>query len=253
MYAFALRAFLLIGACIISLPALAGVGGTSAGIDPTIGIQGTNPSPDVQSQSTGFVAQNQQLQNAAGQNGNSPPVSTTLQSMAPNQASASATQANAKGNPQDPSDPKANGQAPAQPAAPPPPPPTYVSVVKHLKPDTASTTDVVAVPVTTPAPAQPPAHAAAAVATPSLPAATPPAIAAPTPATPTPRASAKAAANAANHTGAEHTPETSGSTGGSGDAPDGYTFCLGLGIAALLLAIALSTYLRAQRDETVQR
>jgi hypothetical protein len=240
------RVFLLIAACAPFANALAGVGATSSGVSTNIGTGSTDPSAGVQQQSAGFTQQNQQLQNASA------PGAAASLAMPGSATGANPSKSNAAGNSPGSTDPaQAAGAAPgaaAAPAVPPPPPPTYVSVVKHLKPDAppADTvaTGVVAVPTTTPPPAQVDATPAAPARAPAM-----------TPAVPTaaPRPVARADANVANHTGAEHMPDASGSTGGRGDAPDGITFYAGLGLALALLAFALSTYLRAQRDETVRR
>lgn len=259
MHAIALRHFILIVSCLAAAPALAGIGGTSSGVTSTVGTQGTNASPDVQQQSAGFVQQNQQLQEA--QNSVSP--SGIVQPGGVANAAGVAGAAGAKGAPNAPnpgskespgdpgSAPSATPAIPATPPAPPPPPPTYVSVVKHLTPsqeaaDAAGAVAVAPVPVgdppdLAPAPVKadpPPAPVKAAMAAPPT---------APVASTPT-----NAAANA--KIGASERPTDAGIiSGGSGPAPDGYTFYIGFGIALLLLAIAFGAYLSSQKDEVARR
>jgi hypothetical protein len=241
MPATALRHIVLLAACALSAQALAGVGTTSAGVTPTGGQTSTDPSSDVQSQSSGFVQQNQQLQNAASPNGIPLPagaVATGAKSAQPGQVNSVDGSGNA-----------AQGSAAqaAAPSTPPPPLPTYVSAVKHLS-NPAADTNVTATLL-------PPTLSAAHV--PQLPADTisaprsAPPVANPVPTNrPVVTAAAKAAAAAASNADASAPPAV---TGGRGAAPDGYTFYAGLTIAGLLLAFAFGAFLRTGKDETSGR
>ncbi len=251
MHTIAVRHFILIASLLAATPALAGVGGTSSGVTSTVGIQGTNASPEVQQQSAGFVQQNQQLQDA--QNGASPN-GIVMPGGGANAAGArgAANGANAA-NPANPESGEkgAPGSAPATPPPPPPPPPTYVSVVKHLTPgsDSADPAGTTAAPVTVVAPATPattvmPAQAKAD----SLPA--PAKVTAPPPVAGAP---STATENAEKIGASERTAETGVVSGGRGPAPDGYTFYVGFGIALLLLVIAFGAYLSSQKDEAGRR
>jgi hypothetical protein len=226
----------------------AGAGFTSGGVTTTGGTNSTDPSSDVQSQSSNFVQQNQQLQNTnTGANGGttgvvSLPGGKTL-ATDPNAASqgkpGDADAKNADGKSGTPGQP---GQAAAAPAVPPPPPPDYVSVVKHLnKPaaGTASTTVVAANATAEPAPAEPPKPAPDTTPPPPR---TPPVQAAPR---------VNRVAEADKHP-AEHPAPPPAVSGGSGAAPDGYTFYVGLGLAGLLLGFAGITYVRGDRDESLR-
>lgn len=253
MHAMALRLFLLIAACVVSGPALAGVGGTSAGVTSNIPGQSTDPSADVQAQSAGFVQQNQQLQNGAAPNGIAIPGSAIGTN------AGQATTANVGGNGesrQKPGDPAAANAQPAAPHTPPPPPPTYVSVVKHLTPQTPDT-DSTAKPVVVV-----PAAVAPTIAPTIPPPAREKAEASPTAVTPVPDAPPHAAINRARMDAVDANAPKNTATdraapapvaGGRGDAPDGFAFYAGLGVALLLLAVALAAYLRAQRDEAAIR
>ncbi|MDR3388694.1 MAG: hypothetical protein P4L92_16730 [Rudaea sp.] len=246
MHSIALRRFLLLAACVVSLPVLAGVGATSSGVSTTLPTTGTNPSASVQDQSAGFVQQNQQLQNASAQNGIAMPAGTPGATSTGANGTVTTAPAAKSGEPSRPGDPAAQAAAPATPAPPPAPPPTYVSVVKHLgKPGTPDTETAAAAPLVvpiaqTPAPVEPPK------ADPP-----PPAAQVPTPApVPAPQAPvANTHANAADARPPANRIAPPVVTGGSGEAPDGITFYIGLGIAFLLLGVALTAYLRAQRDE----
>ncbi|HZP67398.1 MAG TPA: hypothetical protein VFB32_13940 [Rudaea sp.] len=243
----------------ICAPALAGVGATSSGVTGTVGS--TDPSPDVQSQSANFVQQN------AANNGATGAVvggTTTLPSGVPvaaNSAGAAgatdaskgaagnATGADAKSKPGDPAN-----SAPAVPAAPPPPPPTYMSVVKHLKPDAPATTTVaVAPPAVAPATSTP-ASAAGATAPPNSTPAPAPAPHPPAPAS-HPTTPATVAASSAKPEPAAKRPASSAPvvTGGTGAAPDGLTFYVGSGIAAALCAMAFAAYVRSQQDDAARQ
>lgn len=241
MPATALRHIVLLAAWALSAQALAGVGTTSAGVTPTGGQTSTDPSPDVQSQSSGFVQQNQQLQNAASPNGIPLPagaVAAGAKSTQPGQENSVDGSGNAAQ--------RSAAQA-AAPPTPPPPPPTYVSAVKHLSNPAADTK----VTSTLLPPALSTAHL------PQLPADTAPALrSAPPVANPVPTnrpvvtAVAKPVAAVAANTNASTPPAI---TGGRGAAPDGYTFYAGLIIAGLLLAFAFGAFLRTGKDETSGR
>lgn len=259
MHAIALRRFILITAwlitvCLASVPALAGVGGTSAGVTTNIPGQSTDPSADVQAQSAGFVQQNQQLQNGATPIGIAVPASASGTAAGQGNAAGSPTDVNSKQKPGG-ADP-ANAQ-PVAPPPPPPPPPTYVSVVKHLAPQTpdtnsASGTAVIAsVPIASTV-VPPPAPSAQEKADPSSAAIAPIPVAPPRAAINRARADA-ADVNAEKTAATDHAVTTRAITGGRGEAPDGFAFYTGLGIALLLLAVALATYLRTQRDEAAVR
>lgn len=213
----------LLGCLLLSVPALAGVGAQSSGVAST---DPTNPSTDVQQQSAGFVAQNQQLQNAPANNGIALPGSVT----------GAAAAGGAKG--EDAKD-AAAAQKPQTPAAPPPPPPTYVSNMRPLnraaeptapeqvvsaKPEasSATTAPAPAKPVAAPVQRKPPLAPQIAVAPKPKPVVAP---------------MREAPASV---------PEPGG---GRGAAPDEYTFYFGLAIAAALLALALATFLRIGRGE----
>lgn len=247
--------------CIASAAAQAGVGATSSGVLPTGAAGSTDPSAAVQQQSSGFVQQNQA--NAAN-NGTGVPqggaTATTINGVVQPAGAGSNVDGRDKalnaagGN-------AAAAAAPATPPAPPPPPPTYVSNIKRVTPAESpaagtSTTTVAATPVVAPVnahePALDPAPAAAAAA-PTKPAPPRPVAPKPAPATATNAAvpAATAAAKAATAKSAAEVPAVV--SGGSGAAPDGYTFYLGIGIALALLVFALATYLRTQQDETARR
>ena len=208
--------------------AFAGVGTTSAGVTT---VDPNNPSTDVQQQSSGFVAANQQAQNAANGGIVLPSgVAGTVQASqnAAGSANAGGAQAGESGT-------ATEHAAPAVPPPPPPPPPTYESRMRPLGPTT----------VVQPTPA-PPAAVAAPVQKPVR-----------TPEKPAEKAQAQPALMpAANHNRAapvekkqdEPMPLAAADPGGGrGAAPDGYTFWFGLLIAGALLALAAVTYLRIQR------
>lgn len=254
MHTMALRRLLLLAGCVTSVHALAGVGGTSAGVTTNIPGQGTEASPDVQAQSAGFVQQNQQLQNGAAPNGVAVPATANGTNAGPRNA-ANAGQGNTANAPvggdsrQKPGDPDPANAKPAVPPTPPPPPPTYVSVVKHLTPQTTD-------PDNTAKPVADVANAVKPAAQPALPAAAkagdpPPAPVAAPRATVNPARASAADANVAKNAATDRTAPAV--AGGRGEAPDGFAFYAGLGIAILLLAIALAAYLRTQRDEAAIR
>lgn len=246
--------------CVASADALAGVGGQSAGVIPTGAGTNTDPSAAVQQQSAGFVQQNAAAGNAAGTpqgTASSTVINGVVQPGSSGTGGARDKALDANGNP-------TQAAAPAVPAAPPPPPPTYVSNVKRVTPAsdasaaTSTTTTSTAVPAAAPPaaatkrpdtaslepkPVEPDALATAAK--PAEP---------PHPAQPKPAAANTANPAAGKPAAASKTAvEANIITGGSGAAPDGYTFYLGIGVALALLVFALSTYLRTQKDETARR
>lgn len=215
--------------------AFAGVGTTSAGVTT---VNPNNPSTDVQQQSSGFVAANQQAQNAANggivlPNG----VAGTAQTgqNAAGNAGANGAQAGQPGG----SAAAAEHAPPAvpPPPPPPPPPPTYESRMRPVTPAI----------VVAPAPAQP--------ATPAAPAPKPVQVLE-KPAQPAVKPAVVPAPNANRVPPIEKKQDEPAPAvmadpgGGHGAAPDGYTFWFGLLIAGALLALAAVTYLRIQRGET---
>lgn len=231
---------ILAAGCIFSVPVLANVGATNAGVTTTIPQDPTQPSADVQSQSSGFVQQNQQLgnqQNQAqqGQNG------IVLPGGVAQSGSQSGTASSAN-----PNSPEAgnNGGAAATPQTPPPPPappPEYQSLIKPVVRDTPSSSDVVAG-------TQVASTAAPTTAVPSPPPAREMPRAASAPIAPNPPAPAKAAPKLLPDAAVKANVTPPANTGGRGAAPDGYTFLLGLLVTCALLAFALVTYLRIGRS-----
>jgi len=223
--------------------AIAGVGGTSAGVTTTIG-NSNEPSADVQAQSAGFVQQNQQNQQA--QQGGQSVSGVVLPVGAvpdPAKVAADKSAAAATGKSTD-----ASGAAAvvAVPAAPPPPPPVYESTMRRLEKRNAPTTPP---PMTVEAsgppgavrkddaqPAVRPAEPAPAVAVAPVQAQTKPAQSVPRVTPPAVEVSPE-----------RITPPAV--TGGRGEAPDGFTFYSGVTIAGALLAFALATFLRIGRNE----
>ncbi len=217
-------------------PALAGVGTTSAGVTTT---DPNAPSANVQQQSAGFVAANQQLQNGATsgialQAGAAGGAAQTGQNAAGNADSKGAQtgQTGAQGA-------AAEHAAPAVPAAPPPPPPTYESKMRPINQPAAV--------AAAPTPPHPTASAPPVLAPVHLPAPAPP-LAAKPPAVPVANQDHARAAEKSNAEAAPAVPADPG--GGRGAAPDDYTFWFGLLIAGALLALAAVTYLHIQRGET---
>ncbi len=233
----ALRFLLLLAACAVSVQASAGVGATSAGVIPSVGGTSTDPTSNVQSQSSGFVQQNQQAQSATTPNG-----STLLAGIAAGAAPGQAAANNVSGNAAQAADAKAAASATDTPAVPPPPPPTYVSVMKHVNPSASDSA----------APASPPLRVEAAPAAPS--GVKPPPSAAPL---------KLAAAPERRGTHPPVTPivkpvaqvdaEPPAVTGGRGAAPDGVTFYSGLAIAGTLMALAFSLFLRTGKNDGTPR
>ncbi|HST27474.1 MAG TPA: hypothetical protein VLK26_03800 [Rudaea sp.] len=212
-------------------PAFAGVGTTSAGVTT---VDPNNPSTDVQQQSSGFVAANQQAQNAAN-GGIALPNGVAGTAQAGQNA---AGNAGANGAQPGGSNAAVEHAPPAVPPPPPPPPPTYES---RMRPVTSTT-------VVAPAPTQPAAPAAPVhepVHLPEKPAQStvkPAVVPAPNPNRAPPIEKKQDDA----------TPTlTADPGGGRGAAPDGYTFWFGLLIAGALLALAAATWLRIQRGEAL--
>jgi hypothetical protein len=225
----------------------AGVKGTGGGVTTSVGNPDpTTPSADVQSQSSGFVQQNQQSANtgaagtlltpggpvqsgAAGQ--------TTGPGAGSSTAAGDASAKGADGKPVAPGTPGAPGAAaaaaPAQPAA---PPPDYVSVVRRLNRQPGDKAQQVDVVTDKPARAEA-AEPQEAVSDPVPPPKPPPQN------QPHPIPN-HAVADADKHVAPERAASPPAATGGRGAAPDGYTFYIGLILAGALLAFAASLYLR---------
>ena len=218
---------------VCAAPAHAGVGTTSAGVTTT---DPNAPSANVQQQSAGFVAANQQLQNGAPRGIELPggAAGQTSQNSAGNADSKSVQtgQTGAQGT-------AAEHAAPAVPAAPPPPPPTYESKMRPInQPATTAAAPTPPHPAASAPPMQAAVHASAQA----------PPVAAKPPAAP---AANEMHARPAEKSNAEAAPAVAADPGGGrGAAPDGYTFWFGLLIAGALLALAAVTYLRIQRGET---
>ncbi|MGA9333946.1 MAG: hypothetical protein WBV39_06685 [Rudaea sp.] len=243
MRALFIQLAILSAGSIFSASAMAGVGATNSGVTTTLPQDPTQPSADVQSQSSGFVQQNQQLANQqsqarARQTGIVLP-NGTVQSGSQSRAAASANPANPNG-----AESGKNGAPDAAAQTPPPPPappPVYQSVIKPVVRDTSPAGDDVAdmaVASTTAAPAAIPPP--------------PPVRAKPHPVhdaiTPRRTAPARTAAKHSAVASSKPAPIAAANTGGRGSAPDGYTFMLGLLATGVLLAFALVTYLRLGRS-----
>lgn len=214
-------------------PAIAGVGTTSAGVTT---VDPNNPSADVQQQSSGFVAANQQAQNAAS-GGSVLPNGVAGSAQAGQNAAGNGGTSGAQTGQPGGSKAAAEHAPPAVPPPPPPPPPTYESKMRPVTPA------IVAAPAPTQpaastAPAQKPVHAPEKTAQPTV---KPAIVPAPNPnrAPPVEKKQDEPALTVTADPG-----------GGRGAAPDGYTFWFGLLIAGALLALAAVTYLRIQRGET---
>jgi len=246
--------------CVASAHAVAGVGGQSAGVIPTGAGTNTDPSAAVQQQSAGFVQQNAANGGAAGTPQGTASSSTAINGVAQPGSSGAG---GARDKALDANGSAAQAAAPAVPAAPPPPPPTYVSNVKRV----TSASDASGATTTTTATALPaPGPPAASAKRPDTAQMEPQAVeadalataqkpAAPHPAPAKPAAAANTASPAAGKPAAatKSAAEANIVTGGSGAAPEGYTFYLGIGVAMALLVFALTTYLRTQKDETARR
>ncbi|MGH8040876.1 MAG: hypothetical protein ACREPN_02400 [Rudaea sp.] len=210
---------------VCSASVFANAGTTSAGVTTT---DPNAPSTDVQQQSSGFVAANQQLQNGIAMPGTAAGGVQAGESgaSAAGDPAGSSTDVNAAAG-------HANGaENPATPAAPPPPPPNYESRMRPLNRSTN----------TEPAAEPPPPRSV------STPAASAPTVVNKPPRVVTKPAPAPTAAEKPAATPTSTTATNAG--GGRGEAPDGYTFWLGLIVAGALLALALTAYLRIGRGET---
>lgn len=232
------RLALLLLLTAVALPALAGVGAQSSSVTT---VDPNAPSTEVQQQSSGFVAQNQQMQNAAGANHGI---------ALPGTVNGSATGSPANGEAAENGQPGADGSAAKAaeehkaPPPPPAPPPTYESRIRPVERAAAP-----AVPEPGAQSLQLPKAplAAAAHKTAAAPAATPHPAPAPKPVAPsTPKLQS---ATSPAHDAPMPTPDPGG---GRGEAPDGYTFYFGLLIAGALLALALVTYLRIGRGDAMR-
>lgn len=239
--------FLAILAVAASPAALAGAGQTSAGVTTTTGsIDPTAATQNVQSQSSNFVQENQATQSGT-------PVSTMAGTAATRTGTSGAAQgsdpSNATGKPGDPNnpnDPKAAGAQAVVPVVPAAPPPDYVSNVKKVTRDPATTGVLVAdgAAVDGTKSSNPPASAATNSAAAATVVGAPgvqrqAAAAAPR----VPRAAEAAKVNAT-----DRTPQQTASVGGSGSAPDGYAFYIGIIIAGALLAFAAATFFRSDKS-----
>jgi pyruvate/2-oxoglutarate dehydrogenase complex dihydrolipoamide acyltransferase (E2) component len=215
---------------VLSAQALAGVGASSSGVTTSTG-DSTDPSADVQSQSSSFVQQNQQL----SPNGTTPS-GVVLSGGGVATQGTPAGSAAAGGSP-------GNGQ-PAQaaaPPAPPPPPPVYESAMRRLdrrNPEPPPMTVEASGPPGTARKSDATERAVSAPAAPSP--------AAPAPAKTPPIA---ARANPAADSSSQHTIAPPPVTGGRGAAPEGLTFYSGLTIAGALLAFGFVTFMRIGRNE----
>jgi len=219
-------------------PLWAGVGATNAGVTTTVG-NSTDPSAEVQQQSSGFVQQNQQQ--------NTPTPGGAVTASGATAAQGGQAGANGAQNGDRTNTAGVNGVAvvvpPPAPAVPPPPPPVYESAMRHLDRHVDATPTVVASGPPGAVRKQDPAESTKKPAAPTpKPAPTPAAAPPPTPVT------------AARVDTAQKPPERVAApavvSGGRGEAPDGFTFYSGVSIAGALLAFAFATYLRMGRSET---
>lgn len=233
---------ILVAGCIVALPAVAGVGATNSGVTTTLPNQDpTQPSADVQAQSSGFVQQNQQLQNQ--QNRQNPATQGPSGIVLPGGVAHNGNQpgAAAGSNAANPEKSSA-ASAPATPPPPPPPPPVYQSIIKPVVRDTPSSDEA----------AMGQSIASTAAPEPAVRRPDKPVPTTPPPAQATPPAPVAQPAKALPQHSADATPEAEAqppaNVGGRGDAPDGFTFVLGLLVAGTLLAFALVTYLRIGRS-----
>ena len=239
--------FLAIAAIATAPLAFAGAGQTSAGVTTTTGtVDPTAATQNVQSQSSNFVQENQASQIGTPVSG----VTGTAVSKtgAPNAQGGDPSNTGGKtGDPNNPNDPKAAGAQAAAPVVPAAPPPDYVSNVKKVTRDPAATGLVVAdnAPVdgATKSPVSPvsaatnstvPANAVGAPGVQRQAVATTPRV---------PRAAENAKVNAADRTSQQTAP-----VAGSGSAPDGYAFYIGIIIAGALLAFAAATFFRSDKS-----
>ena len=243
--------FLAIAAVVASPAVLAGAGQTSAGVTTTTGtVDPTAATQNVQSQSSNFVQENQASQNGAPTGS----VAGTAQSKTGAAGTAQGGDpSNTTGKPGDPNNPgsdaKAGGAQASAPAVPAAPPPDYVSNVKKVTRDPA-TTGVAVVDTattggakTTNLPASPaPGNSDAAANVVGAPGVQRQAAAA------TPRVTR--AAETAKVNGNDRAPQQSVPVGGSGPAPDSYAFYIGIIIAGALLAFAAATFFRSDKGVT---
>lgn len=221
---------LSLATCVLCTAALAHVGATSSGVvtnDPT------QPSANVQQQSSDFVAANAQLAANANTPGNHANGSTTGTAVVAGTVNRAGQNANAAGSTAAGENGK-TGQKNAPPPPPPAPPPVYHSVIHSLD-RPSSDEDAKA---TAPA-AQPQQHEPQATPQPEGAAASSPPPVALNRTKPKPEEAAPI-----------KVPAYQPDPGGHGKAPDGYTFPLGLLIAGALLIFGLSTYLRIGRSES---
>ena len=232
-----------------SAPVLAGVGASSSGVTTTTG-NSTDPSADVQSQSAGFVQQNQQLQNGGAPNAAAASGTSGAQpgTVSGANAGAGAASADAAG--------AGNGAAAAgttaAPAVPPAPPPVYESTMRRL--DRRAEPPPMTIVASGAAGAERKADGApsTAVQPDAAPSIEPP------PAAPRIEQASAAKTAAAGHPNppatapAERTTVPPAVTGGRGTAPDGFTFYSGLTIAGALLAFGFFTFMRLGRNEGMQ-
>ena len=233
-------AILFLSSLAFSGSAFAGVGATSAGVTTTVG-NSNEPSPDVQAQSSGFVQQNQQLQNGSTPNNpaSSAGAAVVATSAAIPAATNAPTDAATAGNSADAAQ---TGQPSAAPAAPPAQAPAYESTMRRLDKRNAPSdaTPPMTVEASGPAGAVRKADA-------------PPAVKPVEPAAPAPaRPAATAGAPRVTPPAVEVPPERitpPAISGGRGEAPDGFTFYSGVTIAGALLAFALATFVRMGRNE----
>jgi hypothetical protein len=242
----------MIAMAFASVHAFAGAGQTSAGVTTTI-PDTTSASQNVNSQSSNFVQENQAVN--SGTSAGTVSGTTTATNGKSSTTGSTATDANGKPiDPNNPNAPKTDAQGnpippkpPAAPAAPPAPPPEYVSNMKKVnrtatdvavvdapvagtavKPDKITSGATPMAPVDTGAPTAPGAQRQTTATAPR-----------------TSRTMPDADKRVAG--GNSTTPATTGSSGGSGTAPDSYAFYVGLLIAGVLLAFAAATFLRAER------
>lgn len=227
---FFLSLFAALATIAVGAPAFAGVGVTSSGVVTT---DPNAPSTDVQQQSSGFVAANQQAQNAAANGGIAVP-GAVAGSGGHGAANGSAS-TNVNAEAANAANGATHAAAPPVPPPPPPPPPTYESKMRPVSR------------------AADPAPAAAAPTAPA-PSTQKPVVVNPKPAEPAPAAAPKVQpmqtpAVAAPKV-AQEVPLATDPGGGRGAAPEGYTFWFGLLIAGALLALAAVTWMKIQRGES---
>ncbi len=225
----------------------AGVGATGSGVTTTVPTSDpTAATQAVQEQSSNFAQQNQALASTNGVTGTTGTIGAagTAGGTKPGQPGTGAVDANGKPiDPNNPSaDPKAANQKPAAPAAPPAPPPEYVSNIKKVD-RSAVVADVAPVAVAS-TEKKVGTNAKTPVAEIDPSAVTAPGMQLQSAAQkPVPRP----AEEPAERTGAERVTPGTGSSGGSGSAPDSYAFYIGLIVAGALLAFAAAMFLRVEK------